>query len=94
MTNSPTSLLDFIRRRVGVGELVRRRVDWLPADMHWPDKRRQAVINNPHIMDWFFTLRLESFIKHWLYKTLDVKWHWYRFEYKLEEAFIAMALLN
>ena len=29
-TNSPTSLLDFIRRRVGVGELVRRRVDWLP----------------------------------------------------------------
>ena len=31
MTNSPTSLLDFIRRRVGVGELVRRRVDWLPV---------------------------------------------------------------
>ena len=29
-TNSPTSLLDFIRRRVGVGELVCRRVDWLP----------------------------------------------------------------
>ena len=26
-TNSPTSLLDFIRRRVGVGELDRRRVD-------------------------------------------------------------------
>ena len=25
-----TSLLDFIRRRVGVGELVRRRVDWIP----------------------------------------------------------------
>ena len=33
-------------------------------------------------MDWFFTLRLESFIKHWLYKTLDAKWHWYRFEYQ------------
>ena len=30
LANSPTSLLDFIRRRVGVGELVRRRVDWLP----------------------------------------------------------------
>ena len=29
-TNSPTSLLDFIRRRVGIGKLVRRRVDWLP----------------------------------------------------------------
>ena len=65
------------------------------ADMPWPDlhvllgnenstgdKRRQAVINNPHIVDWFFTLRLDSFIKHWLYKTLDVKQHWYRFEYQ------------
>ena len=29
-TSSPMSLLDFIIRRVGVGELVRRRVDWLP----------------------------------------------------------------
>ena len=65
------------------------------ADMHWPDlyvllgnensagvKRRQAVINNPHNVDLFFTLRLESFNKHWLYKTLDAKWHWYRFEYQ------------
>ena len=56
------------------------------ADMHWPDlhklfgnenstseERRQSVINNPHIVDWFFTQRLESFIKHWLYKTLDAK---------------------
>ena len=29
-TNSPTSLLDFIRRRVGFGELVRWQVDWIP----------------------------------------------------------------
>ena len=63
--------------------------------MHWPDlyvllgnenstgvKRRQAVINNPHNVDLFFTLTLESFNKHWLYKTLDAKWHWYRFEYQ------------
>ena len=65
------------------------------ADMHWPglhallgtkngtsEQRRQAVINNPHIVDWYFTQRLESFIKQWLYKTLDAKWHWYRFEYQ------------
>ena len=33
-TNSPTFLLDFIRRRVGVGvgELTRRRLDWIPFD--------------------------------------------------------------
>ena len=64
------------------------------ADMHWSElhdmlgsntpshERRQNVINNPHIVDWFFTKRLESFIKYWLYNTLDAKWHWYRFEYQ------------
>ena len=67
------------------------------ADMHWPElhdlfqmtahntsseERRQSVINNPHIVDWFFTQRLESFVKHWLYETLDAKWHWFRYEYQ------------
>ena len=46
------------------------------------EERRQNVINNPHIVDWFFTQRLEHFIKYWLYDTLDAKWHWYRFEYQ------------
>lgn len=46
------------------------------ADMHWPElhalfnlsnekqsteNRRQNVINNPHITDWFFKQRLEFF---------------------------------
>ncbi len=44
--------------------------------------RRQNVINNPHVVDWFFTQRLESFIKHWLYDTLGAKWHWFRYEYQ------------
>ena len=46
------------------------------------ENRRQNVINNPHITDWFFTRRLENFIKYWLYKSLDTEWHWYRFEYQ------------
>ena len=66
------------------------------TDMHWPEllalfnnsidsdnsteNRRQSVINNPHITDCFFTQRLENFIKHWLYNSLDTEWHWYRFE--------------
>ncbi len=33
-------------------------------------------------MDWFFTQRLESFVKHWLYDTLGAKWHWFRYEYQ------------
>lgn len=67
------------------------------ADMHWPElhdligrnyedtsneEKRQNVINNPQIVDWFFTKRLEAFIKHWLYDTLDAEWHWYRYEYQ------------
>ena len=61
------------------------------ADMHWPElhslfsnksdnctneERRQNVIDNPHIVDWFFNQRLENFIKHWLYGTLGAAWHW------------------
>ena len=45
-------------------------------------ERRQNVINNPHVVDWFFTQRLESFVKHWLYDTLGAKWHWFRYEYQ------------
>lgn len=67
------------------------------ADMHWPElhsllsnspeqltneRRRQNVINNPHIIDWFFTKRVESFIKYWLYDILKAEWHWYRYEYQ------------
>ena len=44
--------------------------------------RLQNVINNPHVVDWFFTQRLESFVKHWLYDTLGAKWHWFRYEYQ------------
>ena len=46
------------------------------------DVRRQNVISNPHLVDWFFTQRLESFIKHWLYESLGAKWHWFRYEYQ------------
>ena len=67
------------------------------ADMHWPElhslftspdteidpqKNRQNLIDNPHLVDWFFTKRLENFVKSWLYDTLQATWHWYRYEYQ------------
>ena len=67
------------------------------ADMYWPElhslfsnksdnctneERRQNIIDNPHIVDWFFNQRLENFIKHWLYGTLGAAWHWYRYEFQ------------
>ncbi len=63
------------------------------AGMHWPELhalfgantanatsevRRQNVINNPHIVHWFFIQRLQN----WLYHTLGAKWHWFRYEYQ------------
>ena len=58
--------------------------------MHWPElhqlfssnvdeltseERRMNVINNPHLVDWFFTKWVEEFIKEWLYNSLDAEWH-------------------
>jgi len=66
------------------------------AEFHWPefhnmfreqgDRRsepesfRQNIIENPHLIDWFFTLRTENFVKHWLYEIMGAKWHWYRYD--------------
>ena len=49
------------------------------AELHWPEFHalfgevnydyntyRNNVVNNPHILDWFFTERVEAFVKHWL----------------------------
>ena len=66
------------------------------ADSHWPDlqrllqndegatrsQRAQAVIDNPHLTDWFFVQRLEAFVTHWFNGVLDAEWYWYRFEYQ------------
>ena len=71
------------------------------AEFHWPEFHtlfgdvnndcntyKKNVINNPHILDLFFTEGTESFVKHWLYNTLGVEWHWYRFEYAVVRAAI------
>ena len=68
------------------------------ADNYWPElhslmphasndevthpMRVNAVINNPHITDWFFHAKLTDFVKCFLYDTLDVEWYWYRYEYQ------------
>lgn len=62
------------------------------ADFHWPDIHdlffedgstdyRQNIIDNPHVVDWLFTERVKSFVKHLLYESLNADWHWYRFEF-------------
>ena len=72
------------------------------AEFHWPEFHslfsddevsepetlRMNIINNPHLLDWFFTIRVEKFVKHWLYEKMGASWHWYRFEYALKRGSI------
>ena len=68
------------------------------ADTNWPELHRfmlhlsrappthhmrvQAVIDYPHITDWYFLCKLSDWITHWLYNTLDAEWRWCRYEYQ------------
>jgi hypothetical protein len=41
-------------------------------------EQAQAVIDNPHLTDWFFMQHLEEFIRHWLNGVMDaVEWFCY-----------------
>ena len=65
------------------------------AESHWPEfysllsynevsdteTLRESIINNPHLLEWFFTVKVEKTVKHWLYEQMDGEWHWYRFEF-------------
>lgn len=63
------------------------------AEYHWPDFlsifdscdhaeiNLKLVQDNPHLVDWYFTIRTENFVKPWFYDYLDAPWHWYRFHY-------------
>ena len=72
------------------------------AEFHWPEfhdlfnnannlshaQRRENVINNPHLLDCFFTERTEQFVKHWLKNTLGATWHWFKYEYAVQRGSI------
>ena len=47
-------------------------------------ERRANVINNQHLLDWFFTERTEQFVKYWLKKTLGATRYWFRYEYAVQ----------
>ena len=53
-----------------------------------------AVIDNPHITDWFFHAKAADFIHHWLEESLDAEWHWCRSSIRQEEASMHMDVLH
>ena len=68
------------------------------ADTYWPQlhslmphfqtetishsARTQAVVDIPHLTDWFFCNKLKDFVNHWLLQILDAQYYWYRIEYQ------------
>ena len=62
------------------------------ADNHWNDlhklmpgkpaindaEKRKSVINNPHLVDWYFGYRLKEFLKIVFDDLLEAEWYWYR----------------
>ena len=68
------------------------------ADTYWPQlhslmphsqtetishsARTQAVVDIPHLTDWFFCNKLKDFVNHWLLQVLDAQYYWYRIEYQ------------
>ena len=49
---------------------------------------RANVINNPHILDWFFMQRTEQFVIWWLYNSLGAQWQWYKYEFAIQRGSI------
>ena len=45
-------------------------------------RRRQDLIDNPHIAAWFFENRFKSFLKDVLIPKWDLEDYWYRFEWQ------------
>lgn len=65
------------------------------ADNHWndlhklmpggysddPKIRYKNVVNNPHIVDFYFSYRLNEFLKVVFDNILECEWRWHRYNY-------------
>jgi len=41
-------------------------------------EKRANVAKNPHLVDWYFSFRLDEFLKAFFDNVLDCKWRWHR----------------
>ena len=94
----------FLKRNPTLTQVGAPTIFWTLscAEFHWPEfhnlfsdngetsdsERRANVINNPHLLDWFFTERTEQFVNYWLKKTLGATWYWFRYEYAVQRGSI------
>jgi len=65
-------------------------------DNHWEDLQKlmpgplastftekyKKVLNNPHLVDWFFSHKLNEFLKTVFDDVLECEWRWHRYEWQ------------
>ena len=51
-------------------------------------------MNNPHLADWYFSERINSFIRNFFKGTLDYDWIWHRYEWQSRTAIHAHGVVN
>ena len=77
------------------------------ADNHWADlhdhmperpatrsQRVSAAVENSHIVDTYFSMRLEALMKRFMDQMLDADWHWHRFEWQSRTAIHAHGVVK
>lgn len=43
-------------------------------------KKYKNVLQNPHIVDWYFSWRINQFLAHFFDDCLQSEWRWHRYE--------------
>jgi len=65
-------------------------------DLHWEDLQRmmpgplattftekyRKILDNPHLVDWFFSHKLNEFLKTVFDDVLECEWRWHRYEWQ------------
>jgi hypothetical protein len=66
----------------------------MPGGLKEPRLRYRQVGKNPHLVDWYFSTRLEEFIRCYFRDTLDMEWIWHRYEWQSRTAIHAHGVVK
>ena len=66
----------------------------MPGGLVEPKHRYKNIVNDPHLADWYFSERLNSFIRHFFKGTLDYDWIWHRYEWQSRTAIHAHGVVK
>lgn len=56
--------------------------DLMPGGNESARQRAKNLRENPHLSDWYFTERVDAFVKAFLEDLFEVEWYWFRCEWQ------------